>query len=252
MNYNYQVVSRSIFDRGMNEIEGYKGNFRVDTGECLAVTSDKYKIIHHQEVLDTIEDNLDFGPYKRKVYSINGGRRIYAVYDFSDQRRQIQPGDDVGFRLLAKNSYDGSTGVVLGAGLLRQICSNGMVIMSDNTQITRQHSTNIDLGFLEETIKASKQDWIASVEFFKHMSTKLITPREGTEFLDSLVEKPTKVAKTHIEEIKKIWLQPTYDLDRTRSTYNLYNAVTQYLTPLSEDKFELTQRVSKQILTKLV
>ena len=63
MNYNYQVASRSLFDRGGNIIEGYKGNFRVDTGECLAVTSDKYKIIHHQEVLDTIEDNLDFGPY---------------------------------------------------------------------------------------------------------------------------------------------------------------------------------------------
>ena len=28
MNYNYQVASRSLFDRGGNEIEGYKGNFR--------------------------------------------------------------------------------------------------------------------------------------------------------------------------------------------------------------------------------
>ena len=251
MNYNYQVVSRSIFDRGGNKIEGYKGNFRQDTGECLAVTSDKYKIIHHQNVLDTIEDNLDFGPYKRKVYSINGGRRIYAVYDFNDQRRQIQPGDDVGFRLLAKNSYDGSTGVMLGAGLLRMVCSNGMIVMSDSKQVSRHHSTNINLEFLEETIKASKESWIASVEFFKHMSTKLITPLEGTEFLDSLAEKPVTVAKKHIEEIKKIWLKPTYDLDRTRSTYNLYNAVTQYLTPLADDKFELTQRVSKQILAKL-
>jgi len=250
MNYNYTVINRSVYDRGGNKIDGYQGNFREDTGECLAITSDRYKIVHHQDVLDAIESNLDFGEFKRKVYSIKDGKRLYAVYDFTEQRRSIQEGDDVGFRLLAKNSYDGSSGITLAAGLLRIICSNGMVVMSDETHITRHHSTNFDIGFLGETITQSKQDWIASVEFFKNMSNKLITPAEGTCFLDSLVSDEV-VAKKHIEEIKKIWLQPTYAQDRTRSTYNLYNAVTQYLTPLSEDKFELAQRTSKQILAKL-
>ena len=250
MNYNYKVVSRPVYGQGGNRIKGYQGNFREDTGECLAITSDKYKIVHHQEVLETIESNLDFGSFNRKVYSIKDGKRIYAVYDFTEQRRSIKEGDDVGFRLLAKNSYDGSSGVTLAAGLLRIICSNGMVVMSNETHVTRHHSPNFDIGFLEQTIAQSKQDWIASVEFFKNMSNKLITPAEGTRFLDSLVSDEV-VAKKHIEEIKKIWLQPTYEQDRTRSTYNLYNAVTQYLTPLSEDKFELAQRTSKQILAKL-
>ena len=38
MNYNYQVASRSIFDRGGNEIEGYKGKFNFNE-TCRAMSS---------------------------------------------------------------------------------------------------------------------------------------------------------------------------------------------------------------------
>jgi hypothetical protein len=240
-----------VYDRAGRLIKGYSGNFRADTGECLAITSDKYKIVHHQDALDAVQSCLDFGDYKRKLYSIKDGRRLYAVYDFNDQRQQIQAGDDVGFRLLLKNSYDGSCGVDLAAGLLRIICTNGMVVMARDNHVTRQHRSRgggeIDLGFLSETIEQSKMQWTASVEFFKAMSNTPITQREGIEMVESMV-KDAVIAKVHAEEIKKIWDKPTYDLDNSRSTYNLYNAVTQYLTPLAEEKFEQVQRTSRKVL----
>lgn len=248
---NYRVIQQKVYDRAGRLIKGYSGNFRADTGECLAITSDKYKIVHHQDALDAVQSCLDFGDYKRKLYSIKGGRRLYAVYDFDDQRQQIQAGDDVGFRLLLKNSYDGSSGVDLAAGLLRIICTNGMVIMAKDNHVTRQHRSRgggeIDLGFLSETIKQSKMQWVASVEFFKTMASARITHNEGSAILESMI-KDNVIAKKHVEEIKKIWDKPTYDLDNSRSTYNLYNAVTQYLTPLAEDKFEQVQRTSRKVL----
>ena len=251
---NYKVKQQKVYDRAGRLIKGYSGNFRADTGECLAITSDKYKIVHHQDALDAVQSCLDFGDYKRKLYSIKDGRRLYAVYDFNDQRQQIQAGDDVGFRLLLKNSYDGSCGVDLAAGLLRIICTNGMVVMAKDNHVTRQHRSRgggeIDLGFLSETIEQSKMQWTASVEFFKAMSNTPITQREGIEMVESMV-KDKVIAKVHAEEIKKIWDKPTYDLDRSRSTYNLYNAVTQYLTPLAEEKFEQVQRTSRQVLKHL-
>jgi hypothetical protein len=248
---NYKVKQQKVYDRAGKLIKGYSGNFRADTGECLAITSDKYKIVHHQDALDAVQSCLDFGDYKRKLYSIKDGRRLYAVYDFNDQRQQIQAGDDVGFRLLLKNSYDGSCGVDLAAGLLRIICTNGMVVMAKDNHVTRQHRSRgggeIDLGFLSETIEQSKMQWTASVEFFKAMSNTPITQREGIEMVESMV-KDAVIAKVHAEEIKKIWDKPTYDLDNSRSTYNLYNAVTQYLTPLAEEKFEQVQRTSRKVL----
>jgi hypothetical protein len=248
---NYKVKQQKVYDRAGRLIKGYSGNFRADTGECLAITSDKYKIVHHQDALDAVQSCLDFGDYKRKLYSIKDGRRLYAVYDFNDQRQQIQAGDDVGFRLLLKNSYDGSCGVDLAAGLLRIICTNGMVVMAKDNHVTRQHRSRgggeIDLGFLSETIEQSKMQWTASVEFFKAMSNTPITQREGIEMVESMV-KDAVIAKVHAEEIKKIWDKPTYDLDNSRSTYNLYNAVTQYLTPLAEEKFEQVQRTSRKVL----
>ena len=250
---NYRVKQQKVYDKTGRLIKGYSGNFRADTGECLAITSDKYKIVHHQDALDAVQSCLDFGDYKRKLYSIKGGRRLYAVYDFSDQRKQIQAGDDVGFRLLLKNSYDGSCGVDLAAGLLRIICTNGMVVMAKDNHVTRQHRSRheeLDLSFLSETIEQSKLQWTASVEFFKAMSNTPITQREGVEMVESMV-KDKVIAKVHAEEIKKIWDKPTYDLDRSRSTYNLYNAVTQYLTPLAEEKFEQVQRTSRQVLKHL-
>ena len=250
---NYRVKQQKVYDRTGRLIEGYSGNFRADTGECLAITSDKYKIVHHQDALDAVQSCLDFGDYKRKLYSIKGGRRLYAVYDFNDQRKQIQAGDDVGFRLLLKNSYDGSCGVDLAAGLLRIIFTNGMVVMAKDNHVTRQHRSSdeeLDLSFLSETIEQSKLQWTASVEFFKSMSNTPITQREGVEMVESMV-KDKVIAKIHAEEIKNIWDKPTYDLDKSRSTYNLYNAVTQYLTPLAEEKFEQVQRTSRQVLKHL-
>lgn len=251
---NYRVIQQKVYDKTGKLIQGYSGNFRADTGECLAITSDKYKIVHHQDALDAVQSCLDFGDYKRKLYSIKGGRRLYAVYDFNDQRQQIQAGDDVGFRLLLKNSYDGSSGVDLAAGLLRIICTNGMVVMAKDNHVTRQHRSRgggeIDLGFLSETIRQSKLQWAASVEFFKVMSNTPITQREGVDMVDLMV-KDKVIAKIHAEEIKKIWDKPTYDLDQRRSTYNLYNAVTQYLTPLAEEKFEQVQRTSRKVLKHL-
>jgi hypothetical protein len=250
---NYKVIQQKVYDKTGKRIQGYSGNFRADTGECLAITSDKYKIVHHQDALDAVQSCLDFGDYTRKLYSIKDGRRLYAVYDFNDQRKQIQAGDDVGFRLLLKNSYDGSCGIDLAAGLLRIICTNGMVVMAKDNHITRQHRSrdnNVDLSFLTETIKQSKMQWTASVEFFKAMSNTPITQHEGVEMVESMV-KDKVIAKKHAEEIKKIWAKPTYNLDQRRSTYNLYNAVTQYLTPLAEEKFEQVQRTSRQVLKHL-
>ena len=249
---NYRVKQQKVYDKTGKLIEGYSGNFRADTGECLAITSDKYRIVHHQDALDAVQSCLDFGDYKRKLYSIKDGRRLYAVYDFSDQRQQIQKGDDVGFRLLLKNSYDGSCGVDLSAGLLRIICTNGMVVMAKDSHVTRPHrsSGEIDLGFLSDTIQHSKMQWTASVEFFKAMASTPITQHEGVEMVDAMI-KDKVIAKIHAEEIKKIWEKPTYDLDSSRNTYNLYNAVTQYLTPLAEEKFEQVQRTSRQILKHL-
>jgi len=249
---NYRVNKQKVYDKTGKLIKGYSGNFRADTGECLAITSDKYKIVHHQDALDAVQSCLDFGDYKRKLYSIKDGRRMFAVYDFSDQRQQIQKGDDVGFRLVLKNSYDGSCGIDLAAGLLRIICTNGMVVMAKDNHVTRPHRSRgeVDLGFLSDTIQRSKMQWTASVEFFKEMSNTPITQREGVEMVESMV-KGKVIAKVHAEEIKKIWDKPTYDLDSSRNTYNLYNAVTQYLTPLAEEKFEQVQRTSRLVLKHL-
>ena len=251
---NYKVIQQKVYDNTGKLIRGYSGNFRADTGECLAITSDKYTIVHHQDALDAVEDCLDFGPWERKLYSIKDGRRLFAVYDFSDQRQQIQAGDDVGFRLLLKNSYDGSCGVNLAAGLLRIICTNGMIVMAKDTQVTRPHKSrgnaDIDLGFLSDAIGRSKMQWTASIEFFKSMANSPITQHEGMGILESMV-KDKVIAKKHAEEIKKIWAKPTYSLDQRRSSYNLYNAVTQYLTPLAEDKFEQVQHTNRQVLQYL-
>lgn len=243
--YDFNVIRQSIYSKG-TKVDGFVGNFREDTGECLAVTSKKYKIVQNRDVLETIESCLDYGGFTRQTYSVAGGRRMYAVYDFDREQREIAPGDNLGFRLLAKNSYDGSTGVTLAAGLLRYICANGMVSMAKESQVTKVHNNRIDLKFLRDTIKESRFQWLAAVDFYKAMSNRQITQDEG-----SVLIKKMELGDRRAKRIEETWTNPTYELDHSRNIYNLYNAVTQELTPLSEKSFELAQHTSHRVLNFL-
>lgn len=100
---------------------------REDTGQPLAVVSDRYTLVPHQTILDAVDASLttlDVGPVPRGIYVDRGGARLRAVYKFPALSQAIARGDEVCPCLQVRNTYDGTARIGLHIGAFRFVCTN--------------------------------------------------------------------------------------------------------------------------------
>ena len=100
---------------------------REDTGDALAVVSDRYTLVKHQTILDAVDAALaplDLGPVPRGLYVDRGGARMRAIYKFPALAQSISRGDEICPCLQVRNTYDGTSRIGLHIGAFRFVCTN--------------------------------------------------------------------------------------------------------------------------------
>jgi hypothetical protein len=236
------------------------GNFRTDSNVCLGTSTEKYEIVNNSKIVDSVEDALSrngLSGFTSQKFVARDGARFYGVYDFPTVTGKVANGDAVGMRLTLNNSFDRSCGVSWSLGLLRQICTNGMTALVNDTSVTKKHSTKLTLDFIGDSIAACKEKFETSVTLFRGLRERTITKEQGGLILDNLAIKKV-LAESMRDSIRVIWDNESYlGQDRLRQNsdnlYNLYNATTQHLThKVQGDRFEYANRVSKVMLGNLV
>jgi hypothetical protein len=100
---------------------------REDTGDALAVVSDRYTLVRHQTILDAVDaalTPLDVGPVPRGRYVDRGGARMRAIYKFPALAQVVARGDEICPCLQVRNTYDGTSRIGLHIGAFRFVCTN--------------------------------------------------------------------------------------------------------------------------------
>tara|TARA_R100000808_G_scaffold24743_1_gene57991 strand:+ start:5239 stop:6114 length:876 start_codon:yes stop_codon:yes gene_type:complete len=256
--YDFTVEQVPLFD-SQGRRTGFFGNQRSDNGGVLGVTSDRYGIVQHGDLIDVAErafDNADLGGYERTVYVTGDGARMRAHYDFKNQTRALRRedrkvGDEVGLRLTLQNSFDRSLRVSFALGMLRLVCTNGMTTLENEQSMTKKHSSNVETGFLEDALAKAISSWDKAIDKVEHLGQKPIEHEQGLTILGNLVRLGT-LSERMSGEIAKVWNDPTHAEDEDRNLYNLYNATTQHLTHQVEDtRSELADRTSRNVFKRL-
>lgn len=251
--YDFTVEQVPLFD-AEGRRTGFFGNQRTDDGGVLGVTSERYGIVQHGDLIDVAEDafaKTDLGAFERKVYVTGDGARMKAHYDFKNQTRAINVGDEVGLRLTLQNSFDRSLRVSFALGMLRLVCTNGMTTLENEQSMTKKHSGNVETGFLEDALAKAISSWDKAVDKVKVLSDSSIEHDQGLTILGNLVRLGT-LSERMSGEIAKVWNDPTHAEDNERNLYNLYNATTQHLTRNVEDtRSELADRTSRNVFKRL-
>ncbi len=256
--FNYEVEQLPLYRGGSAVKVGgspIMGNFRKDNGVCLGTSTEAYEIVNNKEVVKVVEDafgSAELGEFERKIVVAREGARFYGVYDFPTQERAIaNVGDVVSLRLTLNNSFDRSCGLNWAVGMMRKVCSNGMCSLVADTNVTKKHSSKLDLSLIKEGINASVDKFDASVEAFKNLGKREITQKEGGLILDNLAIKKV-MAESMRDSIQMVWDSPTFGEDQGRNLYNLYNATTEHLTrEVQGTRFEYANRVNRSVLTNL-
>lgn len=100
---------------------------RQDTGEAIAVVSNRYTLVPHIRILEVIEQAiqpLDVGPVPRGIYVDRNGARMRALYKFPSLADTVTDGDEVCPCIQVRNTYDGSERISMQIGAFRFVCTN--------------------------------------------------------------------------------------------------------------------------------
>jgi hypothetical protein len=231
------------------------GNFRTDTGQCLGTSTEKYAIVQNGALVEQVEDALNkvsgLGDFTSQKLVARDGSRFYGVYDFPSMVKPVVVGDGAGMRLTLNNSFDRSTGVDFTLGLMRLICLNGQMTLVSDTSVTRKHSHKLTLDFITDAIHSCTLKFEESIKDFGTLAKREITQEQGGLILDNLAIKKV-LAESMKDSIQMIWEAPSFEADKGRNLYNLYNATTQHLThDVEGGRFEYARRVSSAVLKNL-
>lgn len=126
----FPVVLRPVFCQGTEgprEIDTRRAIVREDTGEAIAVVSDRYTLVPHQRILDTVEQAigpLDLGPVPRGIFVDGRGARMRALYKFPSLAQPVLGDDEICPCLQVRNTYDGTSRISIHIGAFRFVCTN--------------------------------------------------------------------------------------------------------------------------------
>ena len=232
---------------------------RTDTGEELGHGTEQYGFIQNADLVGMADEAFEdrgMVPTSKRIVVCGRGERLYAQYDFANERAQVrredrQVGDELGMRLTLQNSFDRSLRASVALGMLRLVCTNGMTTMENEFGMTRKHSSNVELGFISKAIGQAKASFQDAAKGFELLGERGITQDQGRNIIDQLNK--SKVLSNVVRDgIAKIWDNPTHAEDEARNLWTLYNATTQHLThAVNEDRFEYSNTVSNNVLRRL-
>ena len=127
---DFSVTLQPVFheDReGRKLIPARRAIVREDTGQAIAVVSDRYTLVPHTRILDLVESAirpLDVGPVPRGIYVDRLGARMRAIFKFPALASPVLGGDEICPCIQVRNTYDGSARIAVHIGAFRFVCTN--------------------------------------------------------------------------------------------------------------------------------
>ena len=256
-NYDYTVKQVAVPHPETGNKSGYFMNIRADNDEILGWTSDRYGLVNNVDLLDKADAAFKARgiDVTRKVIVTEGGAKMRAQYDLSGDmfRAEVpQVGDTMAYRLTAQNSFDRSLRISFALGLVRLICTNGMVTMEKEVEMVKKHSRQVNIGDIisDDALDRALAKLGESVNVYGRLAQVELEQEQGLNILQNLTN--SKVISEKVREsIAHIWNSPTHDEDKDRNLYNLNNAVTQHLThEVADERFEYANRVTSNVLKR--
>jgi hypothetical protein len=197
------------------------------TKELAAVVSDKYDLIQHEEAAEPVIQALqDLGlNVEGHVKTRNQGNRAVVEVKFTEDKFSIDGDSEYMTGLRFTNSYDKSSAVKLRAMHVRLVCSNGMML-GDLVDVESMSVAHVGDNDIVEEVK----DWIETLMDASEQFKELVLEAQDSYFervMAYRVLRNAGLTKTASETIIREKLEGGTE---TFSRWELYNAVTNYIT----------------------
>jgi len=251
--HNYIVKSVPLYTADGKPANAW-GNQRTDTGVIIGVTSERYGIVQNSAFTDSIENgfrDIGLSYTKRDAIVTRWGARSHIEYEFNTRTAIVAKGDTVALRIIARNSFDGTSKSSISVGAVRLVCLNGMTSFKQDLSMSVRHTTNVSPAFVNQVLQQAMSEWAELNNVWANMARINVTQQQGYTIIDNLTKRGI-YAERFAKAVTDVWARPSYREDEGRNIWNLYNAHTQVLTHnYGIAKYEMTQRSGHNIVTSL-
>lgn len=231
------------------------GNQRCDNGIIIGRTSDKYGIIQNDVFEQTIRSGFmanGLQPTACESVVTRRGARTHMQFDFATEKQDVtRKGDIVALRITAKNSFDGTSRSSVSVGAMRLVCTNGMTSYREDVALAVRHTSNVNYEFINNVVIEAMDEWKSLGTVWNRLVEIPLEQHQGWNAIENMVNKGI-IGASLKKRVHEVWESPSYEADKPRNLWNLYNAHTQVLThQFSRQKYEMVNRTSSQVLHAL-
>ena len=253
--YNFPVEMQPVFTEEGNEIPNHKCIVRTDTGDTLGLHGSQYKMIPHDDVVNSIIDGVSAAnlstDYEVKVDVIDNGRKIRGEIVFGDIIQQPSVGDIIKYRISFFNSYDGSWAFAQKANALRLWCLNGCTTPDLIASSRFKHTASVDvIGSADKVISGADHFMNRAEEWQSWMKSQLNDDQAENFFRSTLCKVTTKqkqVEKTNERQLENLisgWQTEAAALGRNK--WALYNCLTSWATHTNDLRAPQVARYNRE------
>ena len=254
--YDFPVEEQPVFTQDGELIPDHKCIVRTDTGKTLGLHGSRYRMIPHDDVVNSIIDGVKASnltsDYEVNVDVIEGGRKLRGEIIFPDLVQQPAVNDYVQFRVSFFNSYDGSWAFSQQANGLRLWCLNGCTTADAIAKSRFKHTASVNVdGSAAKIIGGAEHFMGRSKQWQSWMQTRLNNDQVEQFFRSTIckvVTKQQQVTKTNEKQLENLisgWDREKVDLGWNK--WALYNCLTHWATHTNDLKSPQIARYNREI-----
>ena len=173
------------------------GLWRTDREDnnFLGVHSEKYGVIENRELIENLQNQIvnSISPeYLKDIkvtdYTSFNGAVIFSEYIFPNLSEEIgnsRNTSKVSFRIIVKNSFDGSSGIRLIIGNIDMFCMNGQITGNFDV-VSKKHTSRIKVDDITKRLKQGVEKFREEMVSFNWFAKHPIANTKAYDFFTKL------------------------------------------------------------------
>jgi hypothetical protein len=192
----FPVGTQKIFDVTGKAIPGHRAVMRGDTGDVLAVHSDKYSMVPYEEHFALFEEAIEVSNLNTVGMRIatdfqQNGAKIFRQYLFPEHVMLLDTSAGqrpIALRIYMFDSYDGSTAWQGRAGFFDFVCANSAIFGTEVESFKFKHVGDMadKVRQAADGLTGAAEKFIAEFPRLQKWPTIYLTPEDFTEIASCL------------------------------------------------------------------
>lgn len=237
--WTFEVEERRFIPEGLTTpVDGWKALVRPDTGETLHIHRDSYKMLPHDDVVNSTYDSIKntniSQDFDFDVKCLESGKKLQIDVIFNDLVTTPAVDDHVKYRIRAWNSYDGSWAYQTVADAFRLWCLNGCTTTDQLSQVWMRHTSQVSTEGAANKIMLGLETFHAQKDLWQGWMISKIKRDHAEEFFKKqLIANKTKTSeeKFNSKQLEKLMGQlDTEFKELGQNKWALYNCMTHWAT----------------------